>query len=127
MIYENPLAEILSVHKFKVNRATAEMLCYTFNKEVKCDRKINIQLFSRFAKYNPLYIFSYGGVINYEIKDQPIALQGVEIVVPPGKEEEFMDENSNFIFYGGSNSGLQWLDDEEDGSKSVYGTCRINF
>lgn len=126
MIYENPLAEILSVHKFKVNRATAEMLCYTFNKEVKCDRKINIQLFSRFAKYNPLYIFSYGGVLNYEIKDQPIALQGVEIVVPPGKEEEFMDENSNFIFYGGSNSGLQWLD-EEDGAKIVYGTCRINF
>ena len=126
MIYENPLAEILSVHKFKVNRATAEMLCYTFNKEVKCDRKINIQLFSRFAKYNPLYIFSYGGVINYEIKDQPIALQGVEIVVPPGEEEEFMNENSNFIFYGGSNSGLQWLDDE-DGAKTVYGTCRVNF
>jgi hypothetical protein len=126
MIYENPLAEILSVHKFKVDRATAEMLCYTFNSEIKCDRKINIQLFSRFAKYNPLYIFSYGGVINYEIKDQPIKLQGVEIVVSPGKEEEFMDENSNFIFYGGPNAGLQWLDDE-DGYKGVYGACRINF
>lgn len=126
MIYENPLAEILSVHKFKVSRATAEMLCYTFNKEVKCDRKINIQLFNRFAKYTPLYIFNYGGVINYEIKDQPIKLQGVEIIVPPGKEEEFMDENSNFIFYGGSDSGLQWLD-AEDGYEGVYGKCRINF
>ena len=126
MIYENPLAEILSVHKFKVSRATAEMLCYTFNKEVKCDRKINIQLFNRFTKYNPLYIFNYGGVINYEIKDQPIKLQGVEIIVPPGKEEEFMDENSNFIFYGGSDSGLQWLD-AEDGYEGVYGKCRINF
>jgi hypothetical protein len=129
MIYENPLAEILSVHKFKVNRATAEMLCYSFNKEVKCDRKINVQLFSRFAKYNPLYVFSYGGALNEEIKDQPIVLQGVEIVVPAGKEEEFMDDNSNFIFYGGSNSGIEWLDDldEEDGYKNVYGTCRINF
>jgi hypothetical protein len=128
MIYENPLAEILSVHKFKVNRATAEMLCYTFNKEVKCERKINIQLFSRFAKYNPLYIFSYGGVLNYEIKDQPIALQGVEIVVPPGKEEEFMDENSNFIFYGGSNSGIEWLDmDDTNNFTGVYGSCRVNF
>lgn len=126
MIYENPLAEILSVHKFKVSRATAEMLCYTFNKEVKCDRKINIRLFNRFAKYTPLYIFNYGGVINYEIKDQPIKLQGVEIIVPPGKEEEFMDENSNFIFYGGSDSGLQWLD-AEDGYEGVYGKCRINF
>jgi hypothetical protein len=126
MIYENPLAEILSVHKFKVSRATAEMLCYTFNKEVKCDRKINIQLFNRFAKYNPLYIFNYGGVINYEVKDQPIKLQGVEIIVPPGKEEEFMDENSNFIFYGGSDSGLQWLD-AEDGYEGVYGKCMINF
>jgi hypothetical protein len=126
MIYENPLAEILSVHKFKVNRATAEMLCYTFNKDVKCDRKINIQLFSRFAKYKPLYIFSYGGFINESVKNQSIALQGVEIVVPPGKEEEFMDENSNFIFYGGANSGLQWLDDEDD-AKTVYGTCRVNF
>jgi hypothetical protein len=126
MIYENPLAEILSVHKFKVSRATAEMLCYTFNKEVKCDRKINIQLFNRFAKYNPLYIFNYGGVINYEVKDQPIKLEGVEIIVPPGKEEEFMDENSNFIFYGGPNSGLQWLD-TEDGYEGVYDKCRINF
>jgi hypothetical protein len=126
MIYENPLAEILSVHKFKVDRATAEMLCYTFNKEIKCDRKINIELFRRFAKYNPLYVFSYGGVINYEIKDQPIQLHGVEIVVSPGKEEEFMDENSNFIFYGGPNSGLQWLD-QEDGYEGVYGACRINF
>jgi hypothetical protein len=126
MIYENPLAEILSVHKFKVSRATAEMLCYTFNKEVKCDRKINIQLFNRFAKYNPLYIFNYGGVINYEVKDQPIKLQGVEIIVPPGKEEEFMDENSNFIFYGGSDSGLQWLD-AEDGYEGVYCKCMINF
>lgn len=126
MIYENPLAEILSVHKFKLDRATAEMLCYTFNKEVKCDRKINIQLFSRFAKYNPLYIFNYGGVINYEVKDQPIKLQGVEIIVPSGKEEEFMDDNSNFIFYGGSDSGLQWLD-TEDGYEGVYGKCRINF
>jgi hypothetical protein len=127
MIYENPLAEILSVHKFKVSRAMAEMLCYAFNKEVKCDRKINIQLFSRFAKYNPLYIFNYGGVINYEVKDQPIKLEGVEIIVPPGKEEAFMDENSNFIFYGGSNSGLQWLDNEEDGYEGVYGKCKINF
>jgi hypothetical protein len=126
MIYENPLAEILSVHKFKVSRATAEMLCYTFNKEVKCDRKINIQLFNRFAKYNPLYTFNYGGVLNYEVKDQPIKLEGVEIIVPPGKEEEFMDENSNFIFYGGPNSGLQWLD-AEDGYEGVYGKCRINF
>lgn len=126
MIYENPLAEILSVHKFKVSRATAEMLCYTFNKEVKCDRKINIQLFNRFAKYNPLYIFNYGGVINYEVKGQPIKLQGVEIIVPAGKEEAFMDENSNFIFCGGSDSGLQWLD-AEDGYEGVYGKCRINF
>jgi len=129
MIYENPLAEILSVHKFKVDRATAEMLCYTFNREIKCDRKINIELFRRFAKYKPLYVFSYGGVINYEIKDQPIKLQGVEIVVPEGGEEKFMDDNSNFIFYGGSNSGLQWLDEEDgvDGVDGVYGTCRINF
>jgi len=126
MIYETPLAEILSVHKFKVDRATAEMLCYTFNKEIKCDRKINIELFRRFAKYNPLYVFSWGGVLNYGIKDQPIQLQGVEIVVSPGKEEEFMDENSNFIFYGGANSGLQWLD-QEDGYEGVYGACRINF
>jgi hypothetical protein len=129
MIYENPLAEILSVHKFKVDRATAEMLCYTFNKEIKCDRKINIELFRRFAKYKPLYIFNYGGVLNYGNKDQPILLQGVEIVVPEGGEEKFMDDNSNFIFYGGPNSSLQWLDDldEEDGHKNVYGTCRINF
>lgn len=115
MVYENPLAEILSVHKFKVSRAMAEMLCYAFNKEVKCDRKINIQLFSRFAKYNPLYVFNY------------VKLEGVEIIVPLGKEEAFMDENSNFIFYGGSNSSLQWLDNEEDGYEGVYGKCKINF
>ena len=129
MIYENPLAEILSVHKFKVDRATAEMLCYTFNGEIKCDRKINIELFKRFAKYKPLYVFSWGGVLNYGIKDQPIQLQGVEIVVPEGGEEKFMEDNSNFIFYGGSNSGHQWLDEEDgvDGVDGVYGTCRINF
>ena len=129
MIYENPLAEILSVHKFKVDRATAEMLCYTFNREIKCDRKISIELFRRFAKYKPLYVFSYGGVINYERKDQPVQLQGVEIVVPEGGEEKFMEDNSNFIFYGGSNSGIQWLDEEDgvDGVDGVYGTCRINF
>lgn len=126
MIYENPLAEILSLHNFKVKRATAEMLCYTFNNIIKCDRKINVHLFSRFAKYNPVYIFSYGGVINYEVKDQPIKLQGVEIVVPPGKEEAFMDENSNFIFYGSSESGLQWLDTEND-YEGVYGKCMIRF
>jgi len=129
MIYENPLAEILSVHNFKVDRATAEMLCYTFNKEIKCDRKINIEIFRRFAKYKPLYVFNFCGVLNYEMKDQPIQLQGVEIVVPEGGEEKFMDDNSNFIFYGGSNSGLQWLDEEDgvDGVDGVYGTCRINF
>jgi hypothetical protein len=129
MIYENPLAEILSVHKFKVDRATAEMLCYTFNKEIKCDRKINIEIFRRFAKYKPLYIFNFGGVLNYERKDQPIQLQGVEIVVPEGGEEKFMDDNSNFIFYGGPNSGLQWLDEEDgyEGVDGVYGTCRITF
>lgn len=126
MIYENPLAEILSVHKFKVNRATAEMLCYTFNKEVKCDRKINIKLFDRFAKYNPKYIFGYGGLSNAGVKDQPIKLNGVEIIVPPGEEEKFMDENSNFIFYGGSDCGLQWLDSEDE-FDGVYGTCMINF
>ena len=40
-----------------------------------------------------------------------------------------MEDNSNFIFYGGSNSGLQWLDEEDgvDGVDGVYGTCRINF
>ena len=125
MIYENPLAEILSVHKFKVNRATAEMLCYSFNKEVKCDRKINIKLFSRFAKYNPLYVFNYGGVLNESVKNQPITLQAVEIVVPAGKEEEFIDENSNYIFYGGPSSSIEWLDD--DFNSGVYGSCRINF
>jgi hypothetical protein len=125
MIYENPLAEILSVHKFKVNRATAEMLCYAFNKEVKCDRKINIQLFSRFTKYNPLYVFNYGGVINESVKNQPITLQGVEIAVPAGKEEEFLDENSNYVFYGGPSSSIEWLDD--DFNSTVYGNCRINF
>lgn len=126
MIYENPLVEILSIHKFKVSRATAEMLCYTFNSKIECDRKINIQLFNRFVKYNPLYVFSYGGVLNAEVKDQPIKLQGVEIVVPAGKEEQFMDDNSNFIFHGGPNSGLQWLD-AEDGYEGVYGKCMINF
>lgn len=126
MIYENPIVEILSVHNFKVGRAIAEALCYTFNGKIECDRKINIQLFSRFAKYNPLYVFSYGGVLNYGPKDQPIKLIGVEIIVPPGKEETFMDENSNFIFYGGANSGLQWLDSEDD-YQGVYGKCMINF
>ena len=125
MIYENPLAEILSIHKFKVNRAMAEMLCYAFNKEVKCDRKINIQLFSRFAKYKPLYVFNYGGILNESVKNQPITLQGVEIVVAAGKEEEFIDENSNFIFYGGPSSSIEWLDD--DFNSGVYGSCRINF
>jgi len=126
MIYENPIVEILSVHNFRVNGATAEALCYAFNGRIGCDRKINVELFRRFAKYKPLYVFNYGGVLNYETKDQPIQLQGVEIVVPEGGEEKFMDDNSNFIFYGGPNSGLQWLDDE-DNSKSVYGTCRVNF
>lgn len=126
MIYENPLVEILSVHNFKVNRATAEMLCYTFNNRIACDRKITIQLFNRFTKYNPLYVFSYGGIFNADAKDQPIKLVGVEIIVPPGKEEQFMDENSNFIFYGGSNCGLQWLD-SEDGYDGVYGKCMISF
>ena len=126
MIYENPIVEILSVHNFRVNRATAEALCYAFNGRIGCDRKINIELFRRFAKYKPLYVFSYGGVINYEIKDQPIQLQGVEIVVPEGGEEKFMEDNSNFIFYGGSNSGLQWLDGE-DSYEGVYGKCKVTF
>lgn len=130
MIYENPLTEILSVHKFKVNRATAEMLCYSFKKEIKCDRKINIQLFSRFAKYNPLYVFNYDRVLNEygvlnQSKNQPITLQGVEIAVPAGKEEEFIDENSNYIFYGGPSSSIEWLDG--DFNSAVYGNCIINF
>lgn len=126
MIYENPIVEILSVHNFKVNRATAEALCYAFNSRIECDRKINWQLFNRFAKYDPLYLFNYGGVLNETPKNQPIKLQGVEIIVPPGREEQFMDENSNFIFYGGPNSGLQWLDNEDD-YEGVYGKCKVTF
>jgi hypothetical protein len=128
MIYENPLAEILSVHKFKVDRATAEMLCYVFNKDITCNRKVNKQLFNRFEKYNTLYIFSYP---NYSVPDTNksyVKLTGVEIVVQPGKEEEFMDDNSNFIFYGGTDSGLEWLDiDETNNFTGVYGSCRIKF
>lgn len=126
MIYENPLIEILSVHKFRVQRSTAEMVCYAFSNKILCDRKINIQLFNRFSKYNPLYVFSYGGFSGADMRDQPIKLQGVEIIVPPGEEEKFMDDNSNFIFLGGSNSSIEWLDTEDD-YNGVYGVCRINF
>lgn len=126
MIYDNPLAEILSVHKFRVNRATAEMICYAFNKKVNCDRKIDVKLFDRFSKYNPKYVFNYGGALLCEPKDQPVKLQGVQIIVPSGEEERFMEDNSNFIFYGGSDSGLQWLDGDAD-YDGVYGSCMINF
>jgi hypothetical protein len=125
MIYENPLAEILSVHNFKVKSSLAEMLCYTFYGKIECDRKINVKLFNRFHKYKPLYIFSYGGVLNYTPEKQPVKLTGIEVVVPSGEEEEFLENNSNFIFYGGPNCGLQWLD-EEDGV-NVYGTCKVTF
>jgi len=128
MIYEDPLVELLSVHNFKLKKATAEMLCYAFNKRISCERKINKQLFNRFEKYKPLYVFSYGGVINYPPEKQPIKLYGVEIIVPPGKEEEFIDKNSNFIYYGSSESKMEWLDiDENNNFTGVYGTCRITF
>ena len=126
MIYENPLAEILSLHNFKTNRSLAEALCYTFNSDIKCGRPINIKLFSVFAEYEPLYVFSHRGAINDTLSNQPITLQGVEITVPPGKEEVFMHKTSNFIFYGSSDSSINWLDDE-NGYEGVYGKCQINF
>ena len=125
MIYENPLTEILSVHNFKVKSSLAEMLCYAFYGKIECDRKIDAKLFARFRKYDPLFIFNYGGVLDYPHKKQPVALTGVKITVPSGKEDQFMEDNSNFIFYGGPNCGLQWLD-EEDG-ENVYGVCKITF
>ncbi len=63
-----------------------------------------------------------------------IKLSGVEIDIPIGKDESFMEKYSNLIFGSSVACGLEWFDEEDypnekiDLDKSKYiGRCKITF
>jgi hypothetical protein len=122
---------ILSLYDYKLPFSVAEYFCFAFRDLIVCNKKINYTLFKEFIthKENISYIFSKPiGDSNNDYKF--IKLNGIEISIPIGGEDKFMDKYSNWVFSSSADVGLEWYDEDERTSTNMEkyaGMCKLTF
>ena len=127
MLTVDTAKSILTLYGYKLPFSVAEYFCYAFRDKIVCKKTINYKLFKEFLKYkeNIRYVFDKPiGVLTNDY--QFIQLKGIEISIPIGEDEEFMENYSNWIFTSSDDVGLTWFDDEVDKEK-YSGRCKITF
>ena len=97
---------ILSLYDYKPPFSVAEYFCYAFRDIIVCNKPLNYKLFKNFLKHrdNTFYIFQ--PVIGEE-KYKFTKLSGIEILIPIGEEDNFMDEYSNWVFSSSATWGFR--------------------
>ncbi len=130
------LESILSLYDYRLPFVVAEYVCRIYKPNIVCATQINYKiLFANFIEYknNIKYVFNKtvdGNKNGYTF----IKLNGVEIDIPIGKDEEFMEKYSNIIFSSSADCGLEWFDEDElpnenttaDRDKYI-GKCKLTF
>ena len=129
---------IVSLYNYKVPFVVAEYLCMAYHQNIVFNLKINYKnLFANFIEHKDNIKYVFGKAIDGGTNKSEytfIKLSGVEIDIPIGKDESFMEKYSNLIFGSSVNCGLEWFDEEDypnekiDLDKSKYiGRCKITF
>jgi len=136
------LADSLSLYNYKLPFSVAEYFCFIYRNNITCTKNINYSLFRPFLPYRKETKYIFGNIVDSntflnnhtdEYSDVLLVkLIGVEVLIPKKKEEDFMERYSNFVFSSSSDSGIEWVDDEDEktpefNSEVYYGVCRILF
>jgi hypothetical protein len=126
---------ILSLYDYKLPFPVAEYFCFAFRKIIVCNKSLNYKLFKEFIGYKDTISYVFSKRIGESNDDYTfIKLEGIDILIPVGGEEEFMEKYSNWIFTSANDVGLEWYDEDEqpnekiDYDKSKYaGKCKLTF
>ena len=119
---------ILSLYRYKLPFSVAEYFWFAFRKIIICNKSLNYKLFKEFIEYKENITYCFGKVVGDDAYAF-VKLDGVDILIPIGEEETFMDKYSNWIFTSAADVGLEWYDtDELDYDRSKYaGKCKLTF
>ena len=132
MLTVDTAESILTLYNNKLPFPVAEYFCYAFRDKIICKKTLNYKLFKEFLNYKDNITYVFGAPIGVSTNDyQFIELRGIEISIPIGKDEEFMENYSNWIFTSSDDVGLTWFDDNELDDKfdmeKYSGRCKITF
>lgn len=133
------LYSILSLYNNKLPFSVAEYFCYVYRNNITCNKKLGYGLFKPFLPYRKYINYVFSDVVSKNdmfadnsIESPPfIILNGVEVLIPKNRENDFMERYSNFIFSSSSDSGIEWVDEDENApefdSQLFSGICRLLF
>jgi hypothetical protein len=100
---------ILSLYDHKLPFSVAEYFCFAFRKLIVCNKSLNYKLFKDFIEYKENIRYCFGKVVGND-EYTFIKLDGVDILIPIGEEESFMDKYSNWVFTSAADVGLEWYE-----------------
>jgi hypothetical protein len=125
---------ILSLYDYKLPFPVAEYFCFAFRKIIVCNKSLNYKLFKSFIEYKDVIQYRFSKTIIDKNEYTFLKLEGIDILIPAGDEEKFMDNYSNWIFSSADDVGLEWYDEDEqpnekiDYDRSKYaGKCKLTF
>lgn len=125
---------ILSLYDYKLPFPVAEYFCFAFRKIIICNKSLNYKLFKSFIEYKDVIQYRFSKTIIDKNEYTFLKLEGIDILIPTGDEEKFMDNYSNWIFSSADDVGLEWYDEDEqpnekiDYDRSKYaGKCKLTF
>lgn len=104
------IISILSLYDNKLPFSVAEYFCKIYLYNIVSRQRINYQLFKIFIDYKNDIIYNFEIVDADSEKYFKIKLVGLTIFIPRGKDAEFMDQLSNYIFTNFTYAQLEWED-----------------
>jgi hypothetical protein len=132
----NSLESIVSLYNNKLPFVVAEYVCRIYQSNIVCNTKINYKtLFANFIEYKDHISYLFGVTVEGN-KDgySFIKLTGVEVSIPIGRDNEFMEKYSNIIFSSSAECGLEWFDEDELPNENIkidrdkyIGRCKLIF
>lgn len=135
------IESIVSLYDYKLPFVVAEYVCMAYHQNIVCNKKITYRnLFGNFIEYKDSIKYVFGKVLDGGTNTSGytfIKLNGIEIDIPIGKDETFMEKHSNTIYDSTPDFRLEWFDEEDedypnqnliDLDKLKYiGRCKITF
>jgi hypothetical protein len=122
---------ILTLYDSKLPFSVAEYFCKVFHPFIVCNQPLKYKLFEDFIDYKDDVNYVFTKVIQTDrlSKEQYVfvKLDSIVVNIPNGREDDFMDRYSNYIFASSSDSGIEWLNEAEIETNKYIGKCKISF